>query len=619
PLDPTLCTNPDSPGEYCSSSFDHKTAPGLCARCYIATKDAARAELMKDWPQCKGCSAQFKLLKAPLCGTCVKKDQQSAAPPLRNPLGAQDQNCPPRTDPLTRSLQEIQAETCCNAMVARTLQKGVQKPTTGSPSLQAAVAKGAPRQITVYLVPMTSNGTRTDTSRILANATRTFPEDIPMNDALAHLLRHWNLDWEKDCSESLAPEHISLCLLGNIRIQPHSTLRTLGHFFDTHDYVHGNHPKKILQGPTTLKLPSPAIYIEGFISVKDFEDKTGALAPYFVHTEKENRKRKISQTTRTLQSESKRTRSENSGLLPLRSEIGDLPGFSKIAFLFASVSVANDGLVSIEWLDLKDHENLSPSMCLLQDAPFDQGRTKKVYKAVYNGFPWVAKHFSDIGAGEGHVEIQENREQLIKEATRLGRTSYLLMQFMAEAKRKGVDIDQGISVTDFKLGIEVVENGSAPSPAPGISLEKYQAAYEVQDDSSSDTGIVIWLFEPRRSSKVIHWSGTNEYPAWHQNKLGSTLNTFAHYVYLFSQESTVLADLQTATAVNENGDGIQVLFDMMAHTTDGSSGVDDHGQTGIETFLKKHECVNCSANLCLSCKGFALASDRVPDDSDEED
>jgi hypothetical protein len=46
-------------------------------------------------------------------------------------------------------------------------------------------------------------------------------------------------------------------------------LGTLGHFFDTHDRVHGNHPKKILQGPTTLKLPSPAIYIEGFISVND--------------------------------------------------------------------------------------------------------------------------------------------------------------------------------------------------------------------------------------------------------------------------------------------------------------------------------------------------------------
>ncbi|KAJ7879947.1 hypothetical protein B0H14DRAFT_2500381 [Mycena olivaceomarginata] len=167
------------------------------------------------------------------------------------------------------------------------------------------------------------------------------------------------------------------------------------------------------------------------------------------------------------------------------------------------------------------------------------------HRQFTTGSHGLRKHFSDIGAGEGHVEIPENREQLIKEATRLGRTSYLLMQFMAEAKRKGVDIDQEISVTDFKLSIEVVETGSAPSPASGISLEQYQAACEAQDDSGSDPGIVIWLFEPRRSSKVVHWSGTNEHPAWHQNKLGSTLNTFAHYVYMLSQESIVLADLQS--------------------------------------------------------------------------
>jgi hypothetical protein len=72
----------------------------------------------------------------------------------------------------------------------------------------------------------------------------------------------------------------------------------------------------------------------------------------------------------------------NSGPLPLRSEIGDLPGFSKIAFLFASVSVVNDDSVLIQWPDLKDREKLSSSIYLLQDAPFHQGRTKKVYKVL---------------------------------------------------------------------------------------------------------------------------------------------------------------------------------------------------------------------------------------------
>ncbi|KAJ7307774.1 hypothetical protein DFH08DRAFT_824084 [Mycena albidolilacea] len=47
---------------------------------------------------------------------------------------------------------------------------------------------------------------------------------------------------------------------------------------------------------------------------------------------------------------------------------------------------------------------------------------------------------------------------------------------------------------------------------------------------------------------------------------------------------------QTATAVNKNSDGIQVLFHVMTHTLDSSSGVGDHRKTGITTFLKKHQC-----------------------------
>ncbi|KAJ7465858.1 hypothetical protein B0H11DRAFT_1733567, partial [Mycena galericulata] len=135
------------------------------------------------------------------------------------------------------------------------------------------------------------------------------------------------------------------------------------------------------------------------------------------------------------------------------------------------------------------------------------------------------------------VEIQENHDEVVKEAIRLSRAGYFLKRFIAEAKNQGVDIEQGIQVTDFKLGIEVVKDEVGPSKASGFSLDQYKAA--------GDPGIIAWLFEPRRSSKVTNWSGTNEYPAWHRNKLGSTLNAFAHYGYLFSQESTVLADLQS--------------------------------------------------------------------------
>ena len=45
------------------------------------------------------------------------------------------------------------------------------------------------------------------------------------------------------------------------------------------------------------------------------------------------------------------------------------------------------------------------------------------------------------------------------------------------------------------------------------------------------------------------------------------------------------------------------------------SGVGDHGETGIQTFLKKHECANRCHNLHLNCDGFA---EDVREESDEE-
>ncbi|KAJ7028801.1 hypothetical protein C8F04DRAFT_963553, partial [Mycena alexandri] len=175
------------------------------------------------------------------------------------------------------------------------------------------------------------------------------------------------------------------------------------------------------------------------------------------------------------------------------------------------------------------------------------------------GLPWVAKRFINIGTGDGEVDIQENCEQVVKEAARLLRLGYFVKRFLAEAKRQSIDLKDGlnwhiIQVTDFKIAVEVVPD-SGPSTASGFSLEQYQAAQKIPDSEDSEPvtqhtsnpskGLVVWLFEPRRSSKVQRWSGTNEYPPWARSKLGSTLNTFAHYAYIVSHESTVFCDLQS--------------------------------------------------------------------------
>ncbi|KAJ7741915.1 kinase-like domain-containing protein [Mycena olivaceomarginata] len=201
-------------------------------------------------------------------------------------------------------------------------------------------------------------------------------------------------------------------------------------------------------------------------------------------------------------------------------------------------------------------------------------------RVIHDGLPWVAKRFFNIGTGEGQVEIQDNYDQITKEGAQLSKAGYFLERFIGEAKRQTVDIENGI----------ILRSLSICSLLTTITFR--------------NQSYVIWLFETRRSSPVKHWGGTNEYPAWYQNKLGSILNAFAHYVYLFSQESTVPADLQTATVVNENGEGVQVLFDIMTHTLNGLSSVGDHGKSGITGFLKKHECGNRCHNLRLSCDGF---------------
>ncbi|KAJ7674304.1 kinase-like domain-containing protein, partial [Mycena rosella] len=230
---------------------------------------------------------------------------------------------------------------------------------------------------------------------------------------------------------------------------------------------------------------------------------------------------------------------------------------------------------------------------------------------------WVAKRFFNIGAGEGAVDIQENYHQVVKEVTRLSKAGYFLKRFITEANKQAVEITQGIEVTEFKLGVEVVQDSCGPSKASGFSFDQYQT------ESESNHGIIVWLFEPRRSSTVSHWSGTNEYPPWHRHKLGSTLNAFTHYAYLLSLESTVLADLQSvlrigffhiqyahpfiqaATTIDKDGSGIQVF------------GVGDHGVAGIDTFLEKHECVDRCRQLRLQRDGFA--TEPAPEDSDDDE
>ncbi|KAJ7577152.1 kinase-like domain-containing protein, partial [Mycena floridula] len=104
---------------------------------------------------------------------------------------------------------------------------------------------------------------------------------------------------------------------------------------------------------------------------------------------------------------------------------------------------------------------------------------------------------------------------------------------------------------------------------------------------------VTWIFEPRRDHAVHKYSGGLQHPSL-PGHLGHTINALQHFVYQFSKESIVLADIQTSASWDPDNRA-PVLFDLMTHTLYRNTGAGDFGTEGIEGFIEQHQCVpRCS-------------------------
>lgn len=159
------------------------------------------------------------------------------------------------------------------------------------------------------------------------------------------------------------------------------------------------------------------------------------------------------------------------------------------------------------------------------------------------------------------VSCEDNLEYLTLDAERLTLAARCLEEFYALADQKGAEVARGkpqqinisqsltglnssdFSVTSWLLARETVERpDGTPSSASGISKYKWKNETTFSD---WDAG-VVWLLEPRRSVAVEKWSGTMMHPnragKWH-----TTMSAFAHFSFLFTERSTVLADLQSAS------------------------------------------------------------------------
>ncbi|KAJ7811791.1 hypothetical protein B0H14DRAFT_2606265 [Mycena olivaceomarginata] len=93
-------------------------------------------------------------------------------------------------------------------------------------------------------------------------------------------------------------------------------------------------------------------------------------------------------------------------------------------------------------------------------------------------------HPPTLAWGRVLLRSKKNCLQLIKKACRLSTTQYFLEQFITAARQQDVDIEKDIEVTEFKLGVEVIKAGAGPSIASGFSLEQYKAVYEDHQEST---------------------------------------------------------------------------------------------------------------------------------------
>ncbi|KAJ7796448.1 kinase-like domain-containing protein, partial [Mycena olivaceomarginata] len=215
---------------------------------------------------------------------------------------------------------------------------------------------------------------------------------------------------------------------------------------------------------------------------------------------------------------------------------------------------------------------------------------------------YVAKRCYTIGNGSA-VSIVDNRDQLIKEGTTLGRTNFFLNSFKKECEHEEIEISE-FEVTDFILareGVDGLTDSFTPSPASGIRQSDYASLPDTEkDELKTNTALissVTWLLEPERGNVQLRkYSGTLDHPRY-SDKQGATINAFQHFSYLYSNNTLVLADIQARRQfcsilcrIHWMG---MLLFCLafLPHSFCRMSGTGDHGKEGIKTFVNQHECV----------------------------
>ncbi|OSD03276.1 kinase-like protein [Trametes coccinea BRFM310] len=595
---------------------------------------------LQSYPQCQDCGSAGKMYRDELCGTCRNARAREATE--LNPVAqkaVQDMHAARSLATEYRGLNNAfrpastsQPQVSSASQASLSLSASTIPTRRGQPPALVPFGLTPPPPITARSLSVTRtiavifnyvlSNKKDSRGSSLASTTRSYPHNANMEDIIQDYIDALNVDWEKRSMASLTREDVELRWTLNAQMpERNSEDGTLGHFYDVHQAT--DHRQMYFgsgTGTGPLKhYKGQVVQLSLLIDIARFDERTGyADAAASGAVPKRGKRGRTSPSTHD-NNPVKKPRTQAPPLVskwvPASTErqfgMPSQTAVTEVLLEFAQLHMNASGAFTASWAE----QDVTIRKASIADVPFAAGKTKHVFALdiKINGQwePHVAKRFFEVGKGPDKVTCEDNATLLELEARRLYYGRYFLEAFHERAEVTGTqdDISQGWDFSTVFLAREHLELEDSttlkPSPASGL-----RDSWEELPFSEQDAG-VIWMIEPRRSRQVKRWSGTMSHPT-HVDKMGATLDAFVHFAYEYSKCSLVFADLQSSKGhlrpITDSAYASErartskghVLFDIMTHSIASDTGIGDHGEDGISTFVSSHQCNALCTALALT-------------------
>ncbi|KAJ8081666.1 hypothetical protein PM082_007512 [Marasmius tenuissimus] len=565
-------------GEGCHQQFPYKSVPGKCQRCqHLVGKTEAQQAEIRAVPQCTGCGIIAKNLPypgpPPLCGPCYDRDNGIAPTGTNSTLG--------NATAIRFKKTGLQAPAASTSLAAIPVTPTVPLSTA---AMENARHQGRESDWIHIDIGFAINGTK-DTA--IGFIRRRVSSTEFMEELMTELLNHFNL--ARKPVKPFTRREVWFRGRGNVILDLSN---------DDTKYPLGEFDPEITVGElhTLLKRSSQA---DTFCSGWKGAPKLGPNAKFIVaefHIERvtpKGGKRKATESLATSQM-SKRLRqievasqfSKSSYYCPAPSTKLSRDCKTIIQITSAPKIHEESGEIIYGWQE----ETVTAS---IEKQLKNSGRMKKVFLTHIQSpgpagldpmlhKPLAFKCFYAIDQEHSQVTIDDNAQALVFEYERAIRGRLALDEFMRVGKEKSIHMDYNIVFTDCYLAREVLDDtDTKPSVASGCSRELADASEHS----------ITWLCEPWHTGAPERFSGTTHFkPMRDEDLLHDTIHAFTHYAYHWSKKDLVFADIQGSYGKLPDGRSGTILYDVMTHSTDGTTGVGDFGRIGHQKFQLQHNC-----------------------------